>query len=227
MKTKLTLLILLAIQVSLPVFAQESERPLRFMILAEPHLSWLSPDEQHLTPGKVRFGGGAEMRLEYNFDRYYAFSLGVGIDQTGGNLIYKDSLFLDRITGLDTLVPGTRVTYRLQYVEIPLSIKFKTPQIGYTTYFAEAGLDPMINIKALIDATDNSILKEPFQQGVARFNLAYHTSLGYMYEFANGMAVQVKAVYKNTFLDVTKEGNVRKPDNSRINQVALSFGLIF
>jgi hypothetical protein len=48
-----------------------------------------------------------------------------------------------------------------------------------------------------------------------------------MYEFANGMAIQVKTVYKNTFLDVTREGNVRKPDNTRINQVALSLGLIF
>jgi hypothetical protein len=227
MKTKLTLLFLFSVISFQCVVAQENDRPLRFMLLAEPHLSWLSPDEQHLAKGPVRFGGGAEMRLEYSFDRFYAFSLGVGIDQNGGNLIYKDSLYLDRITGFDTLVPGTRVTYRLQYVEIPLSIKFKTPQIGYTTYFAEAGLDPMFNIKTLIDATDNSILKEPFQQGIARFNLAYHTSLGYMYEFANGMALQVRAVYKNTFLDVTKESNVRKPDNARINQVAISFGIIF
>jgi hypothetical protein len=48
-----------------------------------------------------------------------------------------------------------------------------------------------------------------------------------VYAFGNGMGLQVQAIYKNTFLDVTRENDIRKPDNTRINQAGLSIGLIF
>ena len=207
--------------------AQEENRKVRFLLYGEPHINWLYSDEPHLETGTVRMGVDAGMRLDLNFDRYYAFSFGAGIHQTGGKIGFTDTLYLDRITGFDTLVPGTQITYRLQYVEIPLAVKFKTPQIGYTTLFAEVGLDPMISTRALIDATDNSIIKESFQQGVYGFNLAYHTGIGLVYELRNGMGLQFQLVYQNTFLDVTREGNIRQPDNTRLNQAGLSIGIIF
>lgn len=227
MKTKPLILISILILSHGWLAAQQAERPLRFMIHAQPCMTWLHADETHLTAGPVRVGFDGGMRLDYSFDRFYAFSFGADWNLTGGSLLFQDTLFLDRINKFDTLAPQTRLTYHLQYVDIPFSVKFKTPQIGYTTLFTEVGLDPMINIRALIDAADNNISKEPFQQGVGPFNLGYHLGAGMIYSFGNGMGLQIQVIYKNTFLDVTKENDIRLPDNTRINQAGLSIGLIF
>jgi hypothetical protein len=111
-------------------------------------------------------------------------------------------------------------------VDIPLSIKFLLPEIGYATWFAEIGLNPMFNTKALINATDNNIENEPFQQGIGKFNLAWHAGIGTNYSLGGRVSLQFALVYKNTFLDVTRENNIRKADNSRINQVGLRIGLV-
>ena len=227
MKTKAYILawLLAAGFIALP--AQEEYRKLSLTLHTDPHLGWFHADEQNLTSGPVRMGIGGGLRLDYQFQRLYAFSLGVNLNQTGGNIIYNNPLILDLASGHDTLASGTRVTYRLRYVEIPVALKLVLPEIGYSTWFLEAGLDPMINIKSLIDATDNNIHKVPFGQGVSKFNLAWHIGPGLKYSLGGRVSLFFALVYQNTFLDVTAEGEIRKPDNTRINQVGLKMGFVF
>jgi len=227
MKTPKLPVLLMALFCSVTLRAQQPDRLVRFMIQAEPHVNWMHADENHLSDGPERIGIGAGFRMDFQFEKYGAFSFGLGVNQTGGSLNFADTLYLDRTLNLDTLGPGACLTYRLQYVEIPLAIKFNLPEIGYTTWFTEFGLDPMFNTKALIDASEETIYKESFQQGVGWFNLGYHAGLGAVYSFGNNLSLQVLIVYRNTFLDVTRENDIRKPDNSRINQVGLSIGLMF
>jgi hypothetical protein len=208
---------------SLP--AQVDQRPVSLLVHVNPNGTWTGFDETHLDKGRFRMGIAAGLRLDYNFEKYYALSLGVQINQTGGSLVHKDQVVVDRTSGYDTLIPGTRLTYRLQYLEIPLAIKFMTPRIGYKRFFLETGLDLMFNTRALLDATDNNISKEPFQQGVGVFNLGYHAGLGFRYMFGQVLGMQAGLYYKNTFLDVTRENDIRKPDNTRLNEVGITIGL--
>ena len=207
--------------------AQDHERRLNFAINLEPHLNWIHPDETHLETGAFRLGIGSGLRVDYRFERFYALSVGLNWNQTGGNLIYKEPLILDLTSGMDTLQAGTRVTYRLQYVEIPIALKFILPEIGYKTWFFETGVDPMFNLKAVINATDDNIEDEPFDQGVGGFNVAWHAGLGFKHSFGSNLGVQFELIYKNTFLDVTRENDIRTADNSRINQVGISIGIVF
>jgi hypothetical protein len=184
-------------------------------------------DESTLGNGPIRLGLEGGLRLDYRFEKAFAFSFGISLNQTGGNIIYNKELVLDLSKGLVTLLPGTRVTYRLQYVEVPLALKFVLPEIGYQTWFAEIGLDPMFNTRAYINATDNNIEKEPYMNGINKFNLAWHTGLGLNYSLGGRLSLQFALVYKNTFLDVTSEKSLRKADNARINQIGLNVGLVF
>lgn len=226
MKTKVFLLVVFLVAGSNLLFSQYSNRRLSFGVTAQPAICWIHADESTLTTGPVRLGFDGGFRIDYKFEKFYALSIGASFNQTGGTLVYKNALYLDLIHGLDTLQPGTKVTYRLQYVDIPLSIKFLLPEIGYATWFAEIGLNPMFNTKALINATDNNIENEPFQQGIGKFNLAWHAGIGTNYSLGGRVSLQFALVYKNTFLDVTRENNIRKADNSRINQVGLRIGLV-
>lgn len=225
MKTKVFLTIALIFGSAL-LNAQQSDKRVSFAISVQPHVNWIHSDETYLSQGPVRLGIQGGLRLDYKFERFCALSFGVNLNQTGGNIIYNDPLSLDLVHGLETLQAGTRVTYRLQYVEIPLAMKFILPEIGYQTWFAEIGLDPMFNTSAYINATDNNIEKEPFKQGVSKFNLAWHTGIGLNYSLGGNLSLQFALVYQNTFLDVTSENNIRRPDNARINQIGLSIGIV-
>jgi hypothetical protein len=227
MKTKIFLAAITLLFGVTVLNAQHSGRRVNFAISLQPHVNWIHADESSLGPGPVRLGIEGGLRMDYKFDRFYALSFGLNLNQTGGNITYKESLYLDITKGLDTLRPGTRVTYRLQFVEIPVALKFILPEIGYSTWFAEIGLDPMFNTSAFINATDNNIEKEPFQQGVSRFNLAWHTGLGINYSLRGNLSLQFAIIYKNTFLDVTRENDIRKADNARINQIGLKMGIVF
>lgn len=207
--------------------AQKADKRMSFAVNVQPHVNWIHADEVNLSKGPVRIGLEGGLRLDYRFERFFAFSFGATLNQTGGNIIYNDALYLDLDQGTDTCQPGTRVTYRLQFLEIPLALKFLLPEVGYSAWFAEVGLDPMFNTKAFINATDNNIDKEPFKQGVSKINLAYHAGIGLNYSLGARIRLQYSIFYKNTFLDVTKENDIRKADNARINQIGINMGIVF
>lgn len=227
MKTKAFLLAITLIFSTALLHAQHSGRKVSFGINLQPHVSWIHADEPSLGTGPVRLGIQGGLRLDYQFQRLFAFSFGVNLNGTGGNIIYNDALYLNLSDRTDTLLPGTKVTYRLQFVEIPVALKIVLPEIGYSTWFAEVGLDPMFNTSAFINATDNNIEKEPFQNGVSSFNLAWHSGIGFTYSLGGRVGLQWALFYQNTFLDVTRENDIRKADNARINQVGLKMGIVF
>ena len=227
MKTKFFLTAVTFVFCTAMLNAQQDERKTSVAITLQPNVAWMKVDESDLSKGPVRLGFEGGLRVDRKLEKFCALSFGINLNQTGGNINYKDAVIVERETGLDTLQPGTRITYRLQYFEIPVAIKLLLPEIGYYTGFAEVGIDPMININAHINATDNNIEKENFKKGVAMVNLGWHAGLGFNYSIGNNMALRLAVVYKNTFLDVTKENDLRKPDNVRINQIGLNVGIVF
>jgi hypothetical protein len=226
MKTKVFLTAMILVFGSLALSAQPSRHRVSLALSLQPHLNWIHADESSLEQGPVKLGMEGGLRLDYAFERYFAASLGVNLDMTGGNIIYNSPLYLDLAGGMDTLRSGTKVTYRLQFIEIPVALKFLLPEIGYQSWFAEIGLDPMFNSRALINATDNNIENEPFDQGISKFNLAWHSGIGFNYSLGGRLSLQFALFYKNTFLDVTRENEIRNPDNVRINQVGIKMGLV-
>ena len=227
MKTKVILAAIILFTGFVSLQAQKSYRRVSFGFGLQPHVSWFHADEAALSKGPVRLGIEGGLRLDFALQRLIALSVGVNLNQTGGNIIYNESQILDLDSVSKTVDAGTRVTYRLQFIEVPIAIKLMLPEIGYSTWFAEIGLDPMFNSSAYINATDNNIQREPFQQGVSRFNLAWHSGLGINYSLGRRMSLQFALMYKNSFLDMTRENDIRDADNVRINQVGLKMGILF
>jgi hypothetical protein len=226
MKTRSFVIILALLTGATVAQAQHKERRVSVAAVIEPHLNWMHADEARLANGPVRAGFGAGLRLDYRFAKYYAFSAGANWNVTGGNIIYSDPFILRLPSGTDILQANTRVTYRLRYVEIPIALKIILPEVGYSTWFFEAGIDPMFNTRSQINATDNNIEGVSFERGVAPFDLAWHSGIGLRYSLGSHLSWQIALVYKNTFLDVTREEGIRQPDNVRINQVGLNLALV-
>ena len=111
-----------------------------------PNTAWMvSTDYDHETLGaKVNFG--FEFVADVLFSDNYALGLGVNVFNTGGHVRY---LVLDPVD--DDYLMNVDRAYSLQYVELPLTFKMRTNEMGYTTAYGRFGIGLGMNIKAEAD----------------------------------------------------------------------------
>jgi hypothetical protein len=108
-----------------------------------------------MTVGETSLQFGYGLNFDIFFAENYAIGTGFNINNTGGKYSYFAEYFGD-----DSDVQGTPLfdmkqvgltsrDLRLQYLQIPLTFKMKTNEIGYITYWGQFGLGLNMNLKAL------------------------------------------------------------------------------
>jgi hypothetical protein len=209
------------------LFAQRQDKSMMFSIIGSPHLSWLKSDVKANEKGPVLLGYYAGVEFDYFFEKHYGFSTGINLENTGGSLTYTDEQVIHFDMGADTMAPGTKMTYQLRYIDVPVGLKFTSGEIGYTTIFADVGLNLLVNTKATATATDNNYDREPVAEEIGLFNIGYHVEGGILYSFGNNLSLVVAVEYRNTFLDLTTDLGAPVTDNTYINQLGLKIGLAF
>ena len=191
-----------------------------FTVFGEPQVSWMTPDSKDVNSdgSKISFNVG------FNFDNFfadrYAYSTGISINSIKGKLHYKES---KSITGKDAdyNITDDVVSYNLQYINIPLGLKFKTVEIGYTKFFAHLGLDAAINIKSTADFPDTKDVN--VSEEINWYNLGYYIGAGVEYSIGGQTALVGGLTYKNGFLDITKNNSNKVTSGN----VSLRLGILF
>ena len=179
-----------------------SAQELRFGIFANPLVSWMKTDVSSIKGNGERIGFEAGLIMDKFFAKHYAFTTGISIHNMGGKLKYEKGKtnFKTSDTMLN-LGNNASVKYKLQYIHVPIALKFRTTEIGYITYFAQVGLDPMVNVKANADVqglTNVNVRKE-----INPLYIAYHISAGLEYKIVGNTALMAGLTYMNGFSDVT------------------------
>jgi hypothetical protein len=194
---------------------------IRFGIFADPVISWFSSDTK-LTKSQ---GARAGFNFGFTFNRYfaknYSFSTGVSILNAGGRIYNTQNIVMEFNNYDTTVISGKSVVYHIQYINIPLGLKFESNQIGYLKFFSDIGLDPKIVIGGKVDIPSNSIKGETALKELRRLNLSYHIMAGVEYSLGGTTELNFGLGYENNFLDVTKELNSQPVD--RITQNILKF----
>ena len=119
----------------------------KFGFKVNPDISWMTPKDNHLESMGVvtRFGFG--FISDIHFTENYAFGTGVNLERSGGILKYYDYYqFEDQKHVLEK-----ERKYNLQYIEIPVSFKMRTNEIGFITYYGQFGVGLGLNIDARAD----------------------------------------------------------------------------
>ena len=141
-----TILVAFLAAFSLFFSTKSTAQDFKMGLAISPNTAWMvSTDYDHETLGvKVNFG--FEFVADVLFSENYALGLGVNVFNTGGDVRYlvEDPEDDDYLMNVDR-------TYSLQYVELPLTFKMRTNEIGYTTVFGRFGLGLGMNIKAEAD----------------------------------------------------------------------------
>jgi hypothetical protein len=154
---KINTLILFSLLTTLS-FAQTtktSTNKFRLGFKVSPNVSWLASDNGNMTVGEKSLQFGYGLNFDIFFAENYAVGTGININNTGGKYSY-----FAQYTGNDKDASGADLTnmkqvglisrdLRLQYLQIPLTFKMKTNEIGYITYWGQFGLGLNMNLKAL------------------------------------------------------------------------------
>lgn len=196
---------------------------LEISVYTEPQITWISSDESYVQQD----GTSLKLNTGIEFDAYfmpnYAFSFGLNLNNQGGRLTYSDSTVILMENQENTIPPGVSVQHNYQYAGIPLGLKLKTEELGYTTIYFHGGVMPMLNIKSNASSSQISIVKENISPEINFFNLNYFAEIGMQYRLAGNTAIIAGLKWSSGFNDVTKSDLA----NNNLNSVGLHLGILF
>lgn len=199
-----------------------------------PSMAWLDVRDGQGTPegGVVRFGFG--FTADVMFADNYAVGTGINVFRNGGKLSY-----FDRVTGdpMDAADDSTQFLVRRErtltqhWVELPVSFKFRTRQIGHITYWGQFGLGLGLNLRStakdrmdylyreLSTATmEDEWLEEtnigvvnvediPVEDEAALLRAAMIVGLGLEYNLSGKTALLLGATFNNGLFNVASNRN--------------------
>lgn len=183
---------------------------------------------------------GARMTFAYGafMDYYFASHYGVGLELrqlfTGGNFIYTPN----------NSVPDTAYNrrIRLQYIELPITLKFRTNEVNYIRFYAQAGFNPGINVKAKGDITSyyagKMMLKgEKVSNEIRKFNLGVNIGLGTEYNIGGTTSLVTGINWNNGLTNVWAQkskgraakgiGKDEELLNTKLQHITLNVGVVF
>lgn len=200
-----------------------SGQGVRFSVFADPQIAWFKPEARIIESAGARAGFDMGLEMDNFFSSNYAFSTGISLNRTGGKLRFNDSIPVRFESFSDTISPGDIVVYRLQYLNVPLGLKFTTREIGYTTIYVKLGLSGHFNIQAHADISERDIQNESLRDEVELFNLSYHFGGGIQYSLGGQTAIIAGLEYNHRFIDIATNDRFKV----LLNSVSLRLGLLF
>ncbi len=204
----------------------QSDQKFHFGLKASPSLAWISSDSKGFVSNGSKLGFTYGLITEFNFSDHYAFATGIDITYRGGNSKYSFSL------NDSTSVVETK--YSLQYIEIPLTLKLKTNEIGYFTYFLQFGLAPGFNIRSRADKkTTTQVGSHPavssedtdvdISSTINNLNVSMIIGGGVEYTLSGSTVLLAGISFNNGFLDII-DGDAIKANS---NYLGLTIGVLF
>lgn len=190
-----------------------------FGLMAAPGIAWMKPNTDGVKSdgSKIGFSYGIVTEFAFNKAENYALATGVQASYRGGSFVYHDT---------------TTLKLSVQYVEVPITLKMKTNEIGSIKYFGQFGVIPGVNIKASsktsTKAVGGNLTNEDnsFQSHVNPFSLLLLIALGLEYNLTGTTSGFVSIDFNNGLIDAIRDRNDFKAD-AISNLLALKVGLLF
>jgi len=204
---------------AVPLYSQY----LRFTVVGEPQISWFITDKINIKSEGAVIGRNAGLVSEFCIAPNYAFSTGLTISNLGGKLRFNEAIEYETADGPVIIPQRSIINYHLRYVSIPLSLKFITHEIGYSTFFVNLGLNPMVNIRSRGTDSKNILYHDDISQEIRTINTSYFFMAGINYSLGISTALTGGLGYSAGFTDVTSNSS----DRINMRAVTLRIGLLF
>jgi hypothetical protein len=272
---KIFALLLLAL-FALPTVAQTEQKGVRFGIRISPAFNWLSSEsEKKIKPDGATLKMGIGLVTEFRITDVASFQTGIEYTGVGGKVDYKgtDTAFYyfldDQIveaeingdtitnpsfsnTALSRNILGKR-KYNVGYLNIPLTIKLKTKDIGGFTYFGQIGGNLQFRLSGRanddvksfsftnINGAEQTNEKIDIVKQVNLFNAAASVGGGAEYNISGTTSLYASIHYQHSFINFTKDDTnylLREkvntngkfepfPNTLKLRQFVIAIGVLF
>lgn len=214
----------------------------RFGLFLGPTFNSLRPtsssaDNYFISKGKGNVGFSFGINADYNINDRYSIYTGIGMDWRGGSITATDT----SVTLKPDYLRKASVTYKHQYLTIPLGLKMKAAEFGKIKVFAQTGFDLGIllsnrgDYSGTLSSGLNVISTKTKLKDIASsvpVNLGWQIGPGVEYALNDKNAVYATILYRNGFIDATTPQNNNNgykfsDGNVRSNTFAIRFGYYF
>ncbi len=225
---KKLLIFLSAVLLTMP-FAAAGDTGFKFGMVGSPNISWHRPETRGFERNGVTFGLSYGLVADYVFAEGYAISSGINLLHTGGKLKYR--YIRD---GLDT---DKRRDYSLRYLQVPVTIKLRTDEIGYITYYGQFGLGVGFNTKAQADERipqpDGTVVSArdvDISDEITFMRASLIIGAGVEYSLGGRTSLMGGLVFNNGFTNALKMDSPvpgGAPPSSMVNYLEVTLGVMF
>lgn len=216
---KKALLILAAAAMAAPTLTAQDDAGTRFGIKLAPNMAWLKSDTKGLgnDGSKIGFTFGLVTEFPIGAAGNYRFSTGLFLNNVGGK--YLQTFSYPDANG-QILTKELRNDLKLQYIQLPLTMKLMTNEIGYMRYFGQIGFDAAYNIRAKADfdtpainpvtaaLTFTEMEDEDVKDNLQPFRAGLIIGAGLEYNFSGSTTLQAGLNYHNGFTNLLKDTKI-------------------
>lgn len=196
----------------------QDDKSFRLGLQVAPNMGWLKSDEKGFESdgSRVGFRFGLLGDFQLGSNANYFFSTGLFLNNIGAKM--KSSVTL--ADSAHTVVES-KGEAKYQYVELPLTIKLKTNEIGYMTYFGQIGFDTGLRTSAKAKVDDGDFEDIADYSNIIRVALA--VGGGVEYNFSGNTSAILGLKYSNAFTSVNDGDGA----NAKLNYFEVTIGALF
>lgn len=203
------------------LFAQDLRIPdysFRLGLTAHPTIGWVKPEVGKSNSVSLGFSYG--LLGDFNFAENYSFSTGLTITTINGK-----STEVRNFAGTSPASQAEyEFKYKLQYVEIPLTVKLKTSKINEMRWYGQFGLSNDFKVGSKLDSKTSG--QPEIKNGSANVKF-YRAGLiigaGGEFDIAGNTSIMAGLTYNNGFTDITRD----KSTSIRNHYLGLNLAVFF
>jgi len=201
-------------------------------LMIGPTINWMGMDSKSVEKAGNRLSYSWGAFLDKNLGDNFAISSGIFINQFGGSVKYHDPIQFEYEETTRTLQTNTEIFYKYRYIEVPISIKGMTNEIGYMKYHLKLGLSPMFKWKAKADIDPTPVAGEStndvnISNESPIFNMAFHVGGGASYSLGGNTALIGEITFYNGITDITKDEHNSKDYTIFAHMLVFRVGIKF
>lgn len=188
-------------------------KPMSFGITFAPNMGWMRYGDNEDYESSAKFGYAYGLLADFGFTENYYFSTGLLINTLNSKATYPDP---------ESGVANTTMTkeYRLQYAEIPISLKLKSTMRYFRSYYGQFGFTGGIKLNAK-EKQEGASSRSSLGDDADLFRLGLQIGGGIEWQLDHNLVMMTGLSFNNGFTRTLKTGD---PRNS---YVAFNFGIFF
>jgi len=206
------------------VFAQDSSSPyygFRLGLTAHPTIGWVKPDIGKSNGVALGFSYG--LMGDFNFTQNYSFATGLTITTINGKSTEVVTL---GSTGGTPSQFENEIKYKLQYIEVPLTLKLKTVKINEVRYYGQFGLSNgfMIGAKQDFDLVGGTSGRDVnIKDDIKFYRAGLIIGAGAEFDVSGNTSITTGLTFNNGFTDITNSKN----STVKNHYVGINIGVFF